>query len=88
MSQIKINQANKLAPKLPMADAEIWESIPQSLIDELTGKQLAEVKKALNHHWHKAAKHTEARIIGDGYVWSDAHQALLDIQYPKAVSNG
>jgi len=87
MSQIKINRAEKLAPFLPMANAEIWDSIPQFLLDRLTGAELAEVKKCLNRHWHKAVKHAEQRIIGDGYIWSEKHQALLDLQYPGA-NNG
>lgn len=85
--QIKINRANTLAPSLPMASREIMDSISEQLISSLTAAQLAEVKRCLNAHWHKAAAHTEARIIGDGYVWSEQHQALLEVVIPKTTQN-
>jgi len=80
--QIKINKAAKLAPKLPMATREIWDSIPVELIERLTSRDLAVVVNMLNRHWHKAARHNSNEIIAEGYVWSDRHQALLDIKYP------
>ena len=81
--QIKINRAQKITKVLPMASAVIWGSIPDSLINTLTSKELALVIDALNNHWHKAVAHTEKRIVGDGYVWSSHHQALLDIKFPE-----
>lgn len=80
---IKINRTNKLAPKLPTAKAEIWDSIPQGLIDTLTSNELAMVVNALDKHWHKAVRHAQKEVVADGYVWSDKHQALLDVVYPK-----
>lgn len=90
MSQIKINRANKIAPFLPMADGEIWESIPQSLIEGLTGKQLAELKKALNHHWHKAvAFASKGGQVIDDCLWRNdklTPLAAIDaIQVDKSV---
>jgi len=81
--QIKINKAQRLAPKLPKASAEIWRSIPAKLHSQLTSKQLALVVEVLDSHWHKAANHTTNEIIAEGYVWSNKHQALLDITYPQ-----
>ena len=78
---IKINRAHKLAPMLPMADREIMSVITPSLLDSLTSAELAEVKKILDTHWHKATAFTERRIIDDGYVWSEKHQQLLDIKF-------
>ena len=82
MHQIKINRARRIAPALPMAATAIWDSISEDMIDSMTAAQLAAVVQALNTHWHKALAHKEAEIIGDGYVWSDKHQALLQVQIP------
>lgn len=81
---IKVNRARKLAQFLPRADAEIQASIPEELIESLTAKQLARVRRALNEHWHKAIAHTEASIVGEGCVWSERHGKLLEIQFPEA----
>jgi 23S rRNA maturation mini-RNase III len=81
---IKVNRARKLARFLPRADAEIQASIPEELIESLTAKQLARVRRALNEHWHKAVAHTEASIVGEGCVWSERHGKLLEIQFPEA----
>lgn len=80
--QIKINRAKKIAPKLPMATKEIWASIPDELIEQLTSKQLASMVNALDAHWHKATIHKENEIIAEGYVWSPKHQKLLDVVIP------
>ncbi len=83
--QIKINRAQRIASKLPMANKEIGESIPEALIRELTSRQLAAVVNALDRHWHKAVNHAHQEVVAEGYVWSNKHQALLDVVYPKEV---
>lgn len=77
--QIKINRAHKLAPKSPMAIREIWDSIPDELVESMTSKQLAIVVNALDHHWHKAVKQTEEDIVSAGYVWSHKDNKPMDI---------
>jgi len=90
MSQIKINRANKLSPNLPTANAEIWDSIPQSLIYSLTSRQLAAVKKALDHHWHKAvAFANKGGEVVDECLWRNGKliplAAIDAIQIDKSV---
>lgn len=79
--QIKINRANKIYSNLPMAELEIWDSISPALIDRLTGSELAEVKRCLNKHWHKAFKHAEKQIVDEGCVWDDDRQQLAELSY-------
>lgn len=79
---IKIKRACKLAKFVPTASAEIQSSIPASLIESLTARQLADVRLALNDHWHKAVARTEASIVGEGCVWSQQHQKLIELQLP------
>jgi hypothetical protein len=81
--QIKINKAAKICQFLPMAEQEIMSSISDALLEKLTAAEIAEVKQCLNKHWHKAVKHAQNEIIGEGCIWSDKHQALLDVVYPK-----
>lgn len=80
--KIKINRACKLAKKLPRTQEAILQSLSDDLIASLTSKQIASVMQALDSHWQKATSHCEQRIIGDGCVWSQKHNALLDIVYP------
>lgn len=80
--QIKINRANALAPTLPMATQEIMDSISDTLVERLTAAELAEVKRCLDAHWHKAQAHKEREIVADGYVWSQQHNTLLDVVIP------
>jgi len=82
---IKINRSRKLAKFLPMAQAEIEASIPEILIATLTASQLAQVRIALNIHWHKAVAHTEASIVGEGCVWSPRHGKLIELNLPTGV---
>lgn len=81
---IKVRKAQQLAAHLPMAETEIWRSIPPELIERLTAYELALVAQALDKHWHKAQAHKEREIVGEGYVWSAQHNALLDVVYPNA----
>lgn len=76
---IKTNRANKLWSSLPMAEREIWASIPQELIERLTGAELALVKQALNSHWHRASAWKEAQILSEGCIWDDKNQKLSEI---------
>lgn len=80
---IKINRSRKISRFVPTASKEIESSIPESLVESLSARQLAEVRLALNDHWHKAVSHTEKEIVGEGCVWSEKHKKLLEIEFPK-----
>lgn len=61
--QIKINRATKLAPASPAASAEIMDSVSDYLLERLTAAELAEVRRCLNKHWHKAVAHAQAEAV-------------------------
>jgi len=73
--EIKINRSRKLAAFLPRADAEIMASISPLLIEQLTAAQLAEVRRCLNAHWHKAREFERLAILAEGGVWSEGANA-------------
>lgn len=83
MSAIKINKAAKLYPVLPMADQAMMADIPAELVASLTSRQLAEVKRAMTRHWHKAVAWAEAEAVGNGYVYSKKDDCLYDVVAPK-----
>ena len=79
---IKINRSRQLAKFVPTASAEIEASIRAELIDTLTASQLALVRLSLNEHWHKAVAHTEAAVVGEGCVWSERDQKMIELALP------
>lgn len=85
---VKVRRAQRLAPCLPMAEREIWDSVPDALIKRLTGAELGLVVQALNAHWHKAVAHTERNICAEGYVWDNTLKCLRDITLPIGGLNG
>jgi hypothetical protein len=78
---IKLARACRLTRHLPRAQAEILESIPPALTASLTGRELAMVMDALNHHWHKARAFERAEILGEGCIWDPKAEALIEL-YP------
>ena len=76
---IKLARACRLARKLPRAEAEILGSIPQTLRDGLTSKQLAALMDALDCHWHKAVAWRDREILGDGYIYDPTSEQLRDL---------
>ncbi len=69
----------RLAPKLPAATVEIWSSIPDKLINQITAKQLATVVEMLDQHWRKAQEAAREEILGNGYIWSQNKKRHFDI---------
>ena len=80
---IKLNRALGICNFSPMQERDIINSVPQELMDRLTGKELALVMQALNAHWHKAQAAKEQAIIDEGCIWSEQHGKLLDLSYKK-----
>jgi hypothetical protein len=62
----------------------IVASIPASLIESLTAKQLAVVADAL-HASHEAGKaKAEEEILAEGAIFSSQHGRMLEIEMPHA----
>jgi hypothetical protein len=81
LGQIKINRSRKLSPELyGKADEAIMESISQPLFEQLTGSQLAEVRRCLNAHWHKARQFERNEILAEGGLWSNSAQKFRELQ--------
>lgn len=78
---VKLNRSRNLAGHLPQATAEIDRSLSPMLIERLTALELAEVRRCLNEHWHKAMAFKEQEIVGEGCVWSQQHQRLIELQF-------
>lgn len=78
---IKLNRALGICNFRPIQEDAILGSVPQELIDRLTGKELALVMQALDAHWHKAQAAKEQAIIDEGCIWSEQHDKLLDLSY-------
>ena len=68
---IKLNRALEICNFRPMQERAILDSVPQELIDRLTGKELATVMQALDTHWHKAQAATEQQILDEVCVWCE-----------------
>lgn len=66
---IKLNRSETLAGHLPAATREITASISPILREQLTSTQLAEVRRCLDAHWHKARAFEEREAITNGGVW-------------------
>ncbi len=78
---IRTKRALALCGFLPTAEDEILDSLPPELLTELTSRQLAQVMRALNKHWHKACAYKEREIVGEGCVWSVRDGKMLDVVY-------
>ena len=76
---IKINRALKQCGFRPRQESETLDSVPQILIERLTGNELAIVMQTLDAHWHKAQAAKEQEIISEGCIWSNQHGKLLDL---------
>lgn len=81
--QIKIIRASKIAKLLPMAEREIMQSISAELIHSLTSKQLAQVMRNLNAHWHKAQAAARAAEKADGAYWLE--DRLIPAEVIRAI---
>lgn len=70
---IKHRRAQRLAGRLPMANAEIWSRIPDTLKERLTGSELAEVIKAMDVSYHAGKASAGAEVVDasreDGAVY-------------------
>jgi len=71
---IKINRSQNLADHLPAAQREIDDSISPMLVEQLTAAQLAEVRRCLDRHWHKARAFEEQQAIIEGGVWDNKNK--------------
>lgn len=81
--RIKIDRSHALAPHLPSAQAEIDASISQVLLDTLTGAQLAEVRRCLDNHWHKARASADREALRNGFVWNSDKDCAYDLLRSK-----
>lgn len=79
MHAIKVNRALGMCQFLPKAQAEILSSLPPTLVEALTARQLAEVMQSLNRHWHKAAAWKEKEILAEGAIWDGRAEKLREI---------
>jgi hypothetical protein len=79
---IKSRRAQRLANKLPMANSEIWEQIPESLIEQLTSKQLAAVMCLMDKSYHNGKKAAGAEVVDncptDGAVWINCIKKMIE----------
>jgi len=70
---IKHRRAQKIASKLPMANAEILSRIPDYLKERLTGQELACVISAMDESYHAGKASSGAELIDasrqDGAVY-------------------
>ena len=81
---IKINRSLKQCGFRPRQESEILDSVPQELIDRLTGKEIAMMMQALDAHWHKAQAAKEQAILSEGCIWSNQHGKLFEITEKEA----
>lgn len=72
-----------------MQEKEVWELIPQKLVEELTGEQLALVASAINQSYHngKAAAGSEVVDEGDNYGAVYVNCIGKMIEWEKAGEN-
>lgn len=85
--EIKMDRSRKLAPHVPTAQAEIEASISPMLIERLTAAELAEVRRCLDLHWHKAITHAERDALAEGAIYDPAIGAMREIN-PHAAALG
>lgn len=55
-NQIKLRRVKKATGKLPMAFNHILNNIPDSVLDALTSKQIAELVQSMDKHFHEGRK--------------------------------
>jgi uncharacterized membrane protein len=60
--RIKIKRAIKKINLTPTQKEHILSNIPQSVIDKLTAKELAELMMAMHKHYHEGKRETEKEI--------------------------
>jgi hypothetical protein len=60
--RIKLRKASKAVNLTPSQRAHIIGNIPQSVIDRLTSKELAELMMAMHKHYHQGKRETEKEI--------------------------
>ena len=60
--RIKIKRAIKKINLTPTQKEHILSNIPQSVIDRLTSKELAELMMAMHKHYHQGKRETEKEI--------------------------
>ena len=55
-NSIKLKRVKKATNKLPMAFEHILRNIPESVLDALTSKQIAELVQSMDRHFHEGRK--------------------------------
>jgi hypothetical protein len=71
--RIKLRKAIKKINLTPSQKEHILSNIPQSVIDKLTAKELAELMMAMHKHYHQGKRETEKEIaqhIGAS-IWTE-----------------
>lgn len=60
--RIKLRKAFKLVDLTPAQKEHIISNLPQSVIDRLTSKELAELMMAMHKHYHQGKAESEKEI--------------------------
>ena len=60
--RLKLRKASKAVNLTPTQKEHILSNIPQSAIDRLTSKELAELMMAMHKHYHEGKRETEKEI--------------------------
>lgn len=60
--RLKLRKASKAVNLTPTQKEHILSNIPQSAIDRLTSKELAELMMAMHKHYHQGKRETEKEI--------------------------
>ena len=60
--RLKLRKASKAVNLTPTQKEHILSNIPQSVIDKLTAKELAELMMAMHKHYHQGKRETEKEI--------------------------
>ena len=60
--RIKLRKASKAVNLTPSQKEHILSNIPQSVIDRLTAKELAELMMAMHKHYHQGKAESEKEI--------------------------
>ena len=71
--RIKLRKASKAVNLTPSQKEHILSNIPQSVVDKLTAKELAELMMAMHKHYHEGKRETEKEIsqhIGAS-IWTE-----------------
>ena len=76
---IKMIRSRTLAPHVPSAQAEIDASISPALVEDLTAARLADLRRCLDAHCHKAVRYAEKQVLAEGGVWDEGSHTFREL---------